>query len=238
MIRVITFDLWNTLFVKKSYSEIRLNSFFNFLKEEEIFIPFKAVEDAYHSKFHFHEVTFEDINFRHIYTEERIKNVLNKLELTITEEKVDKLRVEFESLMIQDPPSLKKGVKNTLEELTPDYQLGLISNTGVTPGPIISQVLKKYGILNCFDVTIYSDETGLFKPHSKMFEIPLNKLNCKASNAIHIGDMIETDIKGANDFNMISIWLNDSNEINLTDIKPNYEISQISDAIPIIKSIL
>ena len=63
-------------------------------------------------------------------------------------EEIEKLRLEFESLMIDDPPLLKKGVTNTLEELAPDYQLGLISNTGVTPGPVISQVLENYGILH------------------------------------------------------------------------------------------
>jgi putative hydrolase of the HAD superfamily len=237
MISVVTFDLWNTLFSKKSYSEIRLTSLYNFLEKQGISISFNTVENAYLSKFHFHEVTFEDINFHHIYTKERITRVFKELEIKIEEEEIERLRLEFESLMIDDPPLLKKDVKNTLEELDPDYQLGLISNTGVTPGPIISQVLENYGILQYFDVTIYSDETGFFKPHPKMFEIPLNELNCKATNAIHIGDMVETDVKGANDFNMLSIWLNDSNEINTTDIEPDYEISQISDAVPIIRSI-
>jgi len=237
MISVVTFDLWNTLFTKKSYSEIRLDSLYNFLKKQDIPISTNIVENAYHSKFHFHEVTFEDINFHHIYTKERITRVFKELELKIEDEEIEKLRLELESLMINDPPLLKTGVTNTLEELAPDYQLALISNTGVTPGPIISQVLENYGILQYFDVTIYSDETGLFKPHPKMFEIPLNELNCKAANAIHIGDMVETDVKGANDFDMLSIWLNDSNEINTTDIEPDYEISQIYDAVPIIRSI-
>ncbi|MHA2398119.1 MAG: HAD family hydrolase [Promethearchaeota archaeon] len=237
MISVVTFDLWNTLFSKKSYSEIRLTSLYNFLEKQGIPISSNTVENAYHSKFHFHEVTFEDINFHHIYTKERITRVFKELELKIEEKEIEKLRLEFESLMIDNPPLLKKGVTDTLEELAADYQLGLISNTGVTPGPIISQVLENYGILQYFDVTIYSDETGLFKPHPKMFEIPLNELNCKATNAIHIGDMIETDVKGANEFDMLSIWLNDSNEINTTDIEPDYEISQISDAVPIIKSL-
>jgi putative hydrolase of the HAD superfamily len=207
------------------------------LEKQEIYIPFNVVENAYHDKFHFEEVTFEDINFHHIYTEERISRVCKELDLKIAEEEIEKLRREFESLMIDDPPLLKFGVMKTLEELAQDYQLGLISNTGVTPGPIISRVLEQYGILQYFDVTIYSDETGLFKPHPKMFEIPLNELNCKATNAIHIGDMIETDVKGANEFDMLSIWINDSNVNNTTDIEPDYEISQIYDAVPIIRSI-
>ncbi|MHA2185167.1 MAG: hypothetical protein ACXAAI_09220, partial [Promethearchaeota archaeon] len=151
MISVVTFDLWNTLFTKKSYPEIRLNLLYDFLEKQDISISFSTVENAYHSKFHFHEVTFEDINFHHIYTKERISRVFKELELKIEEDKIEKLRLEFESLMIDDPPSLKKGVTSTLEELAPDYQFGLISNTGVTPGLIISQVLENYGILQYFD---------------------------------------------------------------------------------------
>ncbi|MCK4286875.1 MAG: HAD family hydrolase, partial [Candidatus Lokiarchaeota archaeon] len=122
-----------------------------------------------------------------------------------------------------------------LEDLSPDYQIGLISNTGVTPGKIISKVLDEYGILQFFEATIYSDETGLFKPHPKMFEIPLTKLNCRPLNAIHVGDMLETDIKGAKDYKMHTIWVNDRNYPKSTEILPDFEIKQISDVIQIIR---
>ena len=237
MIQAITFDLWNTLFAIKSYSEIRLKSLFNFLQEHDIFIPFNTVENAYNNKFHFNEVTFEDIDFCHIYTEDRIARVFKELDLKIAEEEIGMLKREMESLMIEDPPLLKIGVTKTLEVLAPDYQTGLISNTGVTPGAILSQVLEQLGLLQYFDVTIYSDETGLFKPHPRMFEIPLNKLNCEAANAVHIGDMIETDVKGANEFDMLSIWINDSSLVNESEILPDYEINLISEAIPIIRNL-
>jgi len=234
-VEVITFDLWNTLLSNKPYTEKRLQRFFSFLKERKILIPFDQFKKAFNAKFHFSEVTFEEINFQHIYTEERILSVLEEINVKILESDIDLLTREFESMMLQDPPMLKKGVKNTLEELTPDYQIGLISNTGVTPGSILSKVLDEYGILQIFDATIYSDETGLFKPHPKMFEIPLNKFNCSPQNAIHIGDMLETDIKGAKDYKMHTIWLNDSNLPKSTEILPDYEIKQISEVIQIIR---
>ena len=237
MIQAITFDLWNTLFSNKSYSELRLQLFFRFLKERKISIPFDQFKNAFDAKFHFSEVTFEEIKFHHIYTEERILNVLEEINVKIPQTDVDLLTREFESEMLQDPPPLKKGVKNTLEELAPDYQIGLISNTGVTPGKVLSKVLDEYGILQFFEATIYSDETGLFKPHPKMFEIPLKKFNCSPLNAIHIGDMLETDIKGAKDFKMKTIWLNDRNSPKTTEIFPDYEIKQISGVIQIIRDL-
>ncbi|MFW9877349.1 MAG: HAD family hydrolase [Candidatus Thorarchaeota archaeon] len=234
MIQAITFDLWNTLIVNKFYSEERLQIFFQFLQEREIFIPFVDLKIAFEEKFHFYEVTFEEIDFRHIYTIDRILNVLREIKIEISKEDLDQLRQEFECIMLQDPPQLKDGVKETLEELVSSYQLGLISNTGVTPGHILSKVLDDHEILDFFDVTVFSDESGFFKPHPKMFKIPLKKLKCNAQNAIHIGDILETDIKGANDCKMYSVWINDTNKPKSINIQPDFEINQIYEVVKIL----
>ena len=237
MIQAITFDLWNTLFANKFYTDRRLHHFFQFLQERNVFLPFDNIKNAFDRKFHFSEVTFEEIEFRHIYIEERISNVLKDISIEISLADLDILKQELEIMMLQDPPLLKKGVKKALEILAPDYKIGLISNTGVTPGRILSKILDQYNIFQLFDVSVFSDETGLFKPHPKMFEIPLKKFNCQPQNAIHIGDMLETDIKGAKEYNMQAIWLNDSNSPKSTDIQPDYEIKEIYEVVQIIKDI-
>lgn len=237
MIQAITFDLWNTLIINKSYSKQRLENLFQFLQEREIFLSFDELRAAYDKRFHLSEVTFEEIEFRHIYTEYRISNVLDELNIAISKDDMEIIKQDLESQMLQDPPLLKPGVKKILEELDPNYQIGLISNTGVTPGRILSKVLDDYEILDLFDVTIFSDETGYFKPHPIMFEFPLKTLKCKAENAIHIGDMLETDVKGANDYQMLSVWFNESNKVRSLEIKPNYEIKEIPKVIQIIQEI-
>jgi len=235
MIQAITFDLWNTLFKYKSYSKLRIQELFRYLHEKEFSVPFEKFKNAFDNKFHFSEVTFEEIEFRHIYTEQRISSVLNEINFELHQRDLDVIKEELESMMLQDPPTLKKGVKSTLEALAPDFKIGLISNTGVTPGSIISEVLERYEILQYFDETIYSDETGYFKPHPKMFEIPLEKFNCKPQNAIHVGDMLETDVRGAKEYNMLAVWFNDSNKPKSYDTVPDYEIRCFSEIIEIIK---
>jgi HAD superfamily hydrolase (TIGR01549 family) len=237
MIQAITFDLWNTLFTNKSYSELRLQQFYRFLQDRRIFLPFDKFQEAFHAKFHFTEVTMEDIEFRHIYTKDRISQVLEGIDVKVRLLEIDLLKDEFESEMLHDPPQLKIGVKKTLENLAPNYQIGLISNTGVTPGKTINKVLEEYNILQYFDSTIYSDEIGLFKPHPKMFEIPLNKFKVKSKDAVHVGDMLETDIKGAKNYGMNTIWFNDMNSPKPTEILPDYEIKQISEVIQIIQEL-
>lgn len=237
MIQAITFDLWNTLISNKHYSEQRVQFFFQFLQEREIFIPFDEFESAFNKKFHFSEVTFEEIEFRHIYTVDRIINVLNEIKAEISKADLNQLKQDFEPMMLLDPPQLKDGVKKTLEELVSNYQIGLISNTGVTPGRILSKVLEDHEILDFFDVTVFSDESGFFKPYPKMFKIPLKKLKCKAQNAIHVGDILETDIKGANDCKMYSVWINDSNITKSINIQPDYEIQHIYEVVKIVNEL-
>ena len=70
-----------------------------------------------------------------------------------------------------------------------------------------------------------------------MFEIPLEKLNCRSLEAVHIGDMLETDIKGAKDYKMKTIWVNNRNSPKSTVILPDYEIKQIPEVIQIIRDL-
>jgi HAD superfamily hydrolase (TIGR01549 family) len=237
MIQAILFDLWNTLFINKSYSRKRLEKLSQFLQEREFFISVGDLRTVYDRRFHFSEVTFEEIEFRHIYTEDRISGVLDELKITISKEDMGIITEELESLLQDDPPLLKPNVKKTLEEISPNYQIGLISNTGVTPGKVLRTALNGYNILHLFDVTIFSDETGYFKPHPKMFEIPLKKLRCKAENAIHIGDGLVTDIKGANEFHITSVWFNDMKKVNSLTITPDYEIKEINEVLDIIRNL-
>jgi putative hydrolase of the HAD superfamily len=147
------------------------------------------------------------------------------------------MKDKFESIMLKDPPPLKEGVKQTLDELSTNYKIGLISNTGITPGKIIIKVFQEYNILDYFQVMVFSDEIGYYKPHPSIFNSALKELGCNPRNAIHIGDRLETDIKGAKDCNMYTVWFNTSNTTETKKIKPDYEIQEISEVIPLIINI-
>lgn len=235
MIKLVTFDLWNTLFENKSYKDLRLYYFTQYLTKNQISYSLKAVNNAFNEIFHLSEGNLKNINYRHIYTRERISRLLQALNINITQSHSKKIEIQFEEIMLQDPPSLKIGVKRTLQDLSESYNIGLISNTGISPGHIIRKIFAKYNIDKYFKFTIFSDETGFYKPNPIMFETALNKLKCKPQNAIHIGDLLETDIKGAQASNMLTIWINDSNSPKLKEIQPDYEIHQIYDAVPLIR---
>lgn len=235
MIQAITFDLWNTLITNKFYSDTRLAFLTNFLETQGITRSFKMVQEAFSLAFNLPPRDLERIEYRHIYTMTRIEKMLEVLNIEISEANKNLIKQKFEDAMLLDPPLLKTGVKHTLKKLSSDYKIGLISNTGVSPGRIIKRVLEKYKILHYFQTTIFSDETGFYKPSSLMFETALKNLNCEPQNAIHVGDLLETDIKGAKESNMLTIWINISFSSQSMYIQPDFEIQQIPEVIEIIK---
>ena len=237
MIKAVTFDLWNTIFANRFYSDIRLHYLNHFLEKEEITVSSNKVKDAFYSVFNISDLNLEEINYRHIYTYERLSNLFQVLDIKCSESQIKEIEKDFEEVMLNAPPPLKTGVKETLKELSLYFNIGLISNTGITPGRIIKEVFNLYDIQKFFQLTLFSDETGVYKPNPLMFETALKKLKCKPQNAIHIGDILETDISGAKNCNMLAIWINDSSSPGSQIIQPDYEIQKIYDAVDIIKTI-
>ena len=218
MIEAITFDLWNTIFQNKSYSESRINFLLQYLTSKGFNDDRFLLESCYDHIFLHYINENPNGNFQHIYNEYRIDKVLKCLKINLSIGEKEEILEVLESEMLKDPPLMKIGVRDTLSELSPQYKIGLISNTGITPGDIIKKVLEKYDIL-------------------KFFQVTLTHLGSKPENSIHIGDLLFTDIKGAKDYGMLSIWFNDLDQNRQSEIIPDFEVSDIREIIKIIKSI-
>lgn len=74
------------------------------------------------------------------------------------------------------------------------YKLALISNTDCFT---TEEVLDKYNLKKYFDDIIFSYKVNLLKTDPKMYEMILKKLKVDKSDALVVGDSIETDVKGA-----------------------------------------
>ncbi|MDE7283945.1 MAG: HAD family hydrolase [Lachnospiraceae bacterium] len=67
--------------------------------------------------------------------------------------------------------------------------------------------LAQKDVLKYIDLVIASAEEGVAKPDRRIFEIALERSNCKAANSIMIGDRIDNDIVPANLLGMKTIWI-------------------------------
>jgi len=237
LISTITFDLWKTIFSEISYTNNRKTLLVKFLKERDLEISQEFLNKIYDDNFSFLIPNDRSKDYRHIHTRDTLIFLFSNLNIDICETDIVTLQEQFEVLALENPPSLKFGVVETLEVLHKDYSIGLISDTGITPGRIIKQIFDYYDILKYFEVLIFSDETSYRKPHPIAFRSALNVLNCLPQNAIHVGDLLGTDIKGAKDYGMFTIWVNNLDNQERSDITADYTIHQLPEVIKILKSL-
>ena len=87
------------------------------------------------------------------------------------------------------------------------YRLGLVADGYVDT---FKNVLGQYGLYDLFHVTAISEEIGVSKPDPRMFAAAVDALGINKDEYNHVvmvGNNLERDIKGANQFGIISVWL-------------------------------
>ncbi len=100
--------------------------------------------------------------------------------------------------VLQMPPELEPRAAEAVRELASrGIALGIVSNTGRTPGVILRRVLERHDLLRHFMAISYSDEVGYRKPDAEIFRRTLAELGIEASDAAHVGDNPIADVQGA-----------------------------------------
>lgn len=229
-IEVITIDFWNTLFDSSNgieRNEHRINKLKFAFESIGLNIPDeeyqKAMQDAWE---YFNNIWRNEL--RTISTKDAILFFWNYFNAPKIKELIDDVVDTFEKSILIHPPKLIEGVPETLEKLSQKFKLAIVSDTGFSPGSVLRELLKISGIYNFFTTFSFSNETGVAKPHPKAFLTALNELECSPENALHIGDIEETDIQGAKNLNMLAIRFI-GNNINF--LNEDTEIHTIADSI-------
>lgn len=115
-------------------------------------------------------------------------------------------------------------VPEIVEELSEYYNLYIASNG---PQGATERKLRNTDLLKYFKDIISSEQAGYSKPSPHYFEYVFNKLGIRPYNTIFIGDSITSDIIGASNQGMKTIWYNPNGLINRYDVQPNYEINSM-----------
>ena len=93
--------------------------------------------------------------------------------------------------------------EDCLRALSKRYRIGVIANQN--PGS--KQRLDRIGLLKYIDLVIASAEEGVAKPDLRIFQIALDRANCKPEEAVMVGDRIDNDIIPANKIGMKTVWI-------------------------------
>jgi putative hydrolase of the HAD superfamily len=244
MIDTITFDLWNTLIINhppdmEKYRSRRMEKIGRILEENEVKLTPAELLEAYLEGLEKCKETWrKNIDLS---TEEQLNILFGFLKDVRFEDKIQYLMPDlveaYVSPILDDTPQLVKGGKEVLAELKKDgYKIGLICNTGTTPGITIRKVLKRFGMIDFFDVTTFSNELKIRKPDPRIFQETLDRLKSDPHQSMHVGDLISVDVLGAKNVGMIAVLLitnQRSHDDILPDcdeeIPPDYSIGELTD---------
>ena len=158
----------------------------------------------------------------------------------ITEDSLDKSMMAFninpkmkdELLNLYKVLSPFQEVPETLKTLKEkNFKLAILSNG--TPS-LLNELVKNNNLENLFDDIFSIEEVGIYKPDSKVYNLPIKKYKIE-KNEVAFLSANTWDVSGAGNYGYQSIWVNRNNNIfdNL-DYKPNIQIENLSELIDII----
>jgi putative hydrolase of the HAD superfamily len=87
-----------------------------------------------------------------------------------------------------------------------DVRLGIVCDIGLTPSPVVRELMQRDGLHDLFDDMTFSDRCGYYKPSPEAFRTALAGLGGIApERAAHIGDRRRTDVAGAQGIGMTAV---------------------------------
>jgi len=199
MIRLISFDVWNTLL--------------------DITVMIKALGKALSDLLGISE---EGVMNKILTTREEIKKIRKSQSgspekaLEESQELLAKAfgvdveiikRVAAKAILGVGDEIVLPGVKETLRELHGKYIITTTGNVAYT-----RLILEKFGLAEYITKQFYSDEIKAYKPMKEAFLAPLRYFNVSPEEAIHIGDTKAEDFEGALNTGMYACWIDPETE--------------------------
>ena len=156
----------------------------------------------------------------------------------VTEDSLDKsmkafnidLSMKDELLNLYKALSPYKEVPETLKTLKKkNFKLAILSNG--TPS-LLEELVKSNNLDNLFDDIFSIEEVGVYKPSSKVYDIPIKKYQIEKSEVAFLSANT-WDVSGGGNYGYQSIWVNRNNNIfdNL-DYEPKNQIKNLKDLLP------
>ena len=208
MLKAITFDFWQTLYADshenwRKRQAVRVEKCRAYLGSRgyacsvsDIQVAMAAAYDLTSVRWHQHVG---------VPVEAGMQEFAAGLELSLDAEEIAALVSAMGASFLATPPHQMPHVKPVLERLSAKYPLGIVSDSALTPGKFVRQLMERDGILHCFEAFTFSDETAHTKPEVAQFHATLAQLGAAPEESVHIGDIFRTDIVGAKNAGMKAI---------------------------------
>ena len=158
----------------------------------------------------------------------------------VTEDSLDKSMKAFEidSSMRNELLDLYKKlstfpeVKEVLNNLKKkDYKLAILSNG--TPA-LLNELVTSNNLDNIFDEIFSIEEAGIYKPNSKVYDLPIKKYQIQKYEVAFLSSNT-WDVSGGGNYGYSAIWVNrNKNFFDNLDYKPKNEVENLRQLLNII----
>ena len=123
-------------------------------------------------------------------------------------------------------------VKKVLTELKEKkFKLAILSNG--TP-ELLEELVKKNNLNNLFDDLFSIEEVKIYKPDSKVYDLPVKKYNIKPNEIVFLSANT-WDVSGGGNYGYNSVWVNrNKSHFDNLDYLPKNEIGNLTQLLDIV----
>ena len=112
-----------------------------------------------------------------------------------------------------------------------NYKLAILSNG--TPD-LLNELVISNQLKDIFDDIFSVEEVGVFKPDSKVYDLPINKYNIEKNEVLFLSANT-WDVSGAGNYGYNTVWVNRNNNIfDKLDFESNNQISNLLELLDLI----
>ena len=125
-------------------------------------------------------------------------------------------------------PEVKEVLKKLKEK---KYRLAILSNG--TPA-LLNELVKSNNLENIFDDLFSVEEVEIYKPDSKVYDMPIKKYQIRAEEIAFLSANT-WDVSGGGNYGFNAIWVNrNKNIFDNLDYKPKNEVSNLTQLVDIV----
>ncbi len=248
-IAAITFDLWQTLLLDRPEvgqvrTLARLEGTGAALRKAGKEYPAAIIEEAYQKCARRCQQIREglaDISFRK-QVELFVEGISPGLAARLPAATMDEIaRAYSDSFFLYPPVPHPNGLETLAAVKEMGLTIGMISNTGMTPGVSFRRFLQEHGMLDYFAALTFSDEALVAKPSPAIFLMTLQALGVDPEQTIHVGDHPNNDVAGAKGCGLKAVWIEgfyDLPEPSEPNTEPDVTVPSLAQVVPAVRELL
>jgi len=125
-------------------------------------------------------------------------------------------------------PEVKEVLNNLKEK---NYKLAILSNG--TPS-LLNELVKSNNLDSIFDNIFSIEEVGIYKPSSKVYDIPIKKFKIQKDEVVFLSAN-SWDVSGGGNYGYNSVWVNRNNNIfDSLDYIPQNQVKNLGELLDLI----